>query len=91
MVTENERSGENSKYHIMASHFMKDLGGKENLAVIDHCATRLRLEINDVSLVDEKALKAHGAKGVMKISNQNLQVIVGTDVEFVADELRKLK
>lgn len=74
----------------MASHFLQDLGGKENLAAIDNCATRLRLKIHDVTLVDQKALKAHGAKGVMKVNDKNLQVIVGTDVEFVADEMRKL-
>ncbi|MGF3105444.1 N-acetylglucosamine-specific PTS transporter subunit IIBC [Rossellomorea sp. DUT-2] len=91
VVVADENSRGNSKYEVMAEHFLKDLGGKENLAVIDNCATRLRLQINDATLVDEKALKAHGAKGVMKVNNKNLQVIVGTDVEFVADELRKLK
>lgn len=79
------------KYAVMAAHFIEDLGGANNLMSIDNCATRLRLQIVDMSLINENSLKAHGAKGSMKMSKTNLQVIVGTDVEFVADELRKLK
>jgi PTS system N-acetylglucosamine-specific IIC component len=79
------------KYAVMAAHFIEDLGGANNLMSIDNCATRLRLQILDMSLINENSLKAHGAKGSMKMSKTNLQVIVGTDVEFVADELRKLK
>lgn len=81
----------NNKYEVMASHFIEDLGGSDNLLSIDNCATRLRLQIKDMSLIDENSLKAHGAKGIMKMNKTNLQVIVGTDVEFVADELRKIK
>ncbi|MGM0874507.1 MAG: N-acetylglucosamine-specific PTS transporter subunit IIBC [Bacillota bacterium] len=80
-----------NKYAVMAAHFIEDLGGANNLTSIDNCATRLRLQIEDMSLINENSLKAHGAKGIMKMSKTNLQVIVGTDVEFVADELRKLK
>ncbi|HZG74162.1 MAG TPA: N-acetylglucosamine-specific PTS transporter subunit IIBC [Chondromyces sp.] len=86
--TEEETTG-NDKYEQMAQRFIRDLGGKENIISIDNCATRLRLMINDIEKVDEAALKAHGAKGVMKMNNKNLQVIVGTDVEFVADEMKK--
>jgi PTS system N-acetylglucosamine-specific IIC component len=74
----------------MAEHFMNDLGGKENITAIDNCATRLRLQIKDMDKIDEGALKTHGAKGIMKMSKTNLQVIVGTEVEFVADEMKKL-
>ncbi|MBG9447650.1 N-acetylglucosamine-specific PTS transporter subunit IIBC [Cytobacillus firmus] len=81
----------NSKYEVMASHFIKDIGGADNITSIDNCATRLRLNIADMEKVKESALKAHGAKGIMKLSKTNLQIIVGTDVEFVADEMKKIK
>ncbi|MEH6986368.1 N-acetylglucosamine-specific PTS transporter subunit IIBC [Cytobacillus firmus] len=81
----------NNKYEIMASHFIKDIGGADNITSIDNCATRLRLNIADMEKVKESALKAHGAKGIMKLSKTNLQIIVGTDVEFVADEMKKIK
>lgn len=84
-------SAGNSKYEVMASHFIKDIGGANNITSIDNCATRLRLNIADMEKVKESALKAHGAKGIMKLSKTNLQIIVGTDVEFVADEMKKIK
>lgn len=81
----------NNKYEVMAGHFIKDIGGADNITSIDNCATRLRLNIADMEKVKESALKAHGAKGIMKLSKTNLQIIVGTDVEFVADEMKKIK
>ncbi|WP_264739504.1 N-acetylglucosamine-specific PTS transporter subunit IIBC [Cytobacillus firmus] len=81
----------NNKYEVMASHFIQDIGGADNITSIDNCATRLRLNIADMEKVKETALKAHGAKGIMKLSKTNLQIIVGTDVEFVADEMKKIK
>lgn len=78
------------KYVDMASYFIKDLGGKENLTTIDNCATRLRLQIADTSKINESNLKRHGARGLMKLGKTNVQVIVGTDVEFVADAMKQL-
>ena len=69
--------------------YVTALGGKENLTVIDNCATRLRLQVKDASLVNEAALKRAGAKGVMKLSDTSVQVIVGTNVESVADDMKK--
>ncbi|MCY8234164.1 N-acetylglucosamine-specific PTS transporter subunit IIBC [Priestia endophytica] len=78
------------KYVDMASYFIKDLGGKENLTTIDNCATRLRLQVADTSKINESNLKRHGARGLMKLGKTNVQVIVGTDVEFVADAMKQL-
>ena len=69
--------------------YVASLGGKENLTVIDNCATRLRLQVKDANLVNEQALKRAGAKGVMKLSDTSIQVIVGTNVESVADDMKK--
>lgn len=88
-TTTHEITGD--KYDVMAHHFIEDLGGNGNIKAIDNCATRLRLQLNDASKMNESALKAHGAKGVMKMNNTNVQVIVGTDVEFVADAMKKQK
>ncbi|WP_221566792.1 N-acetylglucosamine-specific PTS transporter subunit IIBC [Alkalihalobacillus sp. TS-13] len=77
------------KYEDMAYHFIKALGGKSNIQSIDSCATRLRLNIADMNAIDEQALKRHGAKGVMKIDRRNLQVVVGTNVEFVATAMQR--
>ncbi len=74
----------------MASRFIDDIGGIENINSIDNCATRLRLTIIDMAKVNDGALKNHGAKGVIKLNKTNLQIIVGTEVEFVADAMKKL-
>ncbi|SFC86066.1 PTS system, N-acetylglucosamine-specific IIC component [Bacillus sp. OV322] len=78
------------KFERMAYHFINDIGGKENISNIDNCATRLRLNVKDMEKVDDSSLKAHGARGVMKLNKKNLQIIVGTEVEFVADAMKRL-
>ena len=67
---------------------LRGLGGRENLTVIDNCITRLRLEVADMAKVSEEMLKAAGAKGVMKLGTNGLQVIIGLNVQLVADALK---
>ena len=74
----------------MAEAILLGLGGAENILSIDNCITRLRLEIKDMSLVDDAALRAAGAKGVVRPGKNSLQVVIGTSVQFVADELKIL-
>ncbi|WHY92961.1 N-acetylglucosamine-specific PTS transporter subunit IIBC [Neobacillus cucumis] len=81
---------EGNKYETMAYHFIKDIGGRENITSIDNCTTRLRLNIKDMDKVKDSSLKAHGAKGIMKLNKNNLQVVVGTEVEFVADAMKRI-
>ncbi|MED1470359.1 N-acetylglucosamine-specific PTS transporter subunit IIBC [Bacillus salipaludis] len=79
-----------NKYETMAYHFINDIGGRENITSIDNCTTRLRLNIKDMEKVKDSSLKAHGAKGIMKLNKNNLQVVVGTEVEFVADAMKRM-
>ena len=74
----------------MASIILEGLGGKGNVKSLDNCITRLRLEINDYTQVDEKKIKSAGVAGVMRPSKTAVQVIVGTKVQFVADEMKKM-
>ncbi|UOE53942.1 N-acetylglucosamine-specific PTS transporter subunit IIBC [Bacillus sp. CMF12] len=76
-------------YNEAADAYLEALGGRENLEEIDNCVTRLRLKVKDIALVDEGQLKQLGAIGVIRLSKTSLQVIVGTDVEFLANELKK--
>ena len=73
-----------------AARLVEGLGGMENILTIDNCATRLRLTVKDISKVDEKILTAAGAKGVF-MSGNGVQVVIGTQVEFVADEIKSLR
>jgi PTS system N-acetylglucosamine-specific IIC component len=78
------------KYMRMSAGFLKGLGGKENITNIDNCATRLRLEVRNSDDIDEQLIKRSGARGVMKTSKTSVQIIVGPDVEFAAEALKKL-
>ncbi|MED2942414.1 N-acetylglucosamine-specific PTS transporter subunit IIBC [Bacillus swezeyi] len=78
-----------SKYEALAVQYLDALGGTENIETLNNCVTRLRLKIYDAAKLDEKALKAMGAKGIVKLNQHEVQVIVGTDVEFLANEMRK--
>lgn len=80
----------NSNFTEVASIILEGLGGKENVKSLDNCITRLRLEINDYTKVDEKKIKSAGVAGVMRPSKTAVQVIVGTKVQFVADEMKKM-
>ena len=80
----------NSDYAAVAAVILEGLGGKENVTSIDNCITRLRLEVKDQTKVDEKKIKSAGVAGVMRPGKTSVQVIVGTKVQFVADEFKKL-
>ncbi|MBD5546914.1 MAG: PTS transporter subunit EIIC [Lachnospiraceae bacterium] len=80
----------NDNFTEVAKVILEGLGGKENIKTLDNCITRLRLEIKDYTLVDEKKIKSAGIAGVMRPSKNAVQVIVGTKVQFVADEMKKM-
>ena len=80
----------NNNYTAIATGVLAAVGGKENITGADYCATRLRLEVKDSSAVNEKAVKAAGAAGVIRPSKNACQVIIGTKVQFVYDELKKM-
>lgn len=77
-------------YHDLAVKYQEALGGKENILAIDNCVTRLRMQVKDGEKIDEAALKKLGARGVLKLTKHDVQVVIGTDVEFIANELKKL-
>lgn len=80
----------NDDFTAMAQIILEGVGGKENLTSIDHCITRLRLEVKDRLLVDEKKIKSSGAAGVIRPGKTAVQVIIGPKVQFVYDEFKKL-
>lgn len=75
----------------LARQYLEVLGGQDNLVTIDACITRLRLTLKDRSIVDERKLKALGAAGVVKLGEQNLQVILGPLAEIIAGEMKALR
>ncbi len=80
----------NDDYTQVASVILEGVGGKDNVDSIDNCITRLRLEVKDTTLVDEKKIKSAGVAGVIRPGKTSVQVVVGTKVQFVADEFKRL-
>lgn len=80
----------NNDYTNVAKIILEGLGGAKNITSIDNCVTRLRLEVKDPILVNEKKIKSSGVAGVIRPGKTSVQVIVGTQVQFVADEFKKL-
>ena len=80
----------NDDFTTVAKIVLEGVGGKDNVESIDNCITRLRLVIKDYTKVDEKKIKSAGVAGVVRPSQKDVQVIIGTKVQFVADEFKKL-
>ena len=80
----------NDNFTEVAAIILDGVGGKENVTSISNCITRLRLEIKDYTKIDEKKIKSAGVAGVIRPSKTDVQVIVGMQVQFVADEFKKL-
>lgn len=72
----------------LAKAYIEALGGRENIVSVDNCVTRLRLGVKDNSIIVDKKLTALGARGVIRPGKGNIQVIVGTNVQFVADAVK---
>lgn len=87
---EPDLSSADEKFAFLAGRIYQGLGN-DNLKTVDNCTTRLRLTVENSDLVDQAAIKATGVPGVRVLDKKNVQVIVGTEVQFVADELKKIQ
>jgi PTS system N-acetylglucosamine-specific IIC component len=68
--------------------WIKSLGGAGNLRSVEACTTRLRLVVADPSLLDEAALKSLGSRGVLRMADGAVQVVVGPIADQVASAIR---
>lgn len=78
------------KYHELAKEIVKNVGGKENVAGLVHCITRLRFTLKDESIAKDDVLKAmEGVVTVMKSGGQ-YQVVIGNHVPEVFEDVIEL-
>ena len=77
-------------YAKIASQVIENVGGKDNIKSVQHCATRLRLQLKNNDLRDEDAVSdIEGVKGVFLTQSQ-FQIIFGSGlVNLVCDEVQK--
>ncbi|GAA0064580.1 glucose-specific PTS transporter subunit IIBC [Clostridium sp. CTA-1] len=71
----------------LAAKVLEALGGKENLANLDACITRLRVSVNSIDKVNKEELKSLGASGVMVVGN-NIQVIFGPKSDQLKEQIK---
>ncbi len=79
------------KFSLMAAKIYEGLGGDKNVISIDNCITRLRVEVKNMEAVDQSKIKEAQVPGVKIIGPNSIQVIVGPQVQFVADEIEKIR
>ncbi|MEW9052226.1 MAG: glucose-specific PTS transporter subunit IIBC [Neobacillus sp.] len=73
----------------LASNVLDAMGGKENIAHLDACITRLRVSVNDIGQVNKDQLKKLGAAGVLEVGN-NIQAIFGPRSETIKGQMKDI-
>ncbi|MGX1900137.1 PTS system D-glucose-specific IIA component (Glc family) /PTS system D-glucose-specific IIB component (Glc family) /PTS system D-glucose-specific IIC component (Glc family) [Thermolongibacillus altinsuensis] len=71
-------------YEVLAA-----LGGKENIAHLDACITRLRVSVHDIKNVNKDRLKELGAAGVLEVGN-NIQAIFGPKSDTLKTQIKDI-
>lgn len=83
------KTKEKKDYSQLAKDIVALVGGEENVESLAHCVTRLRFKLKDESIAKTDEITAlKGVIQVMKASGQ-YQVVIGTDVGLVYDEIGK--
>jgi PTS system N-acetylglucosamine-specific IIC component len=72
-----------------AEQLIAAFGGRDNLANVDACITRLRMEVNDTSKVDHARLRILGAAGVVEVGN-SVQAVFGTDADALKSAIQEI-
>ncbi len=73
-----------------AESILQALGGWDNIEDIEACITRIRVEVQDASVVDDAALKEAGAFGVVKVGT-SIQVVMGPQADTIVSDIEDLR
>ena len=73
----------------LASNILDAMGGKDNIANLDACITRLRVSVKDIKNVNKDELKRLGAAGVLEVGN-NIQAIFGPRSETIKGQMKDI-
>lgn len=74
----------------LAKKLLQNLGGKENINTVDSCLTRLRVEVKDGTKVNADKIRQTGVKGLVKLTDTNIQIVIGSDVQKVKEAINDL-
>jgi glucose-specific phosphotransferase system IIBC component len=87
-----EENGNEEKVSVgddLPYNILEAMGGKENIAHLDACITRLRVQVNDIHNVDKEELKKLGAAGVLEVGN-NIQAIFGPKSDTLKSQIQDI-
>ncbi|MDU2734837.1 MAG: aromatic amino acid transport family protein [Mixta calida] len=87
------RESEDEKPQLVAADertkvIISGLGGQANIEDVDCCFTRLRVRVKDMKEVVDQTLLTTGANGINRVSEHDIQVIYGPQVEKIANEVK---
>ncbi|MDN6228514.1 MAG: PTS transporter subunit EIIB, partial [Enterobacterales bacterium] len=76
-------------HQTLAADIVAGVGGKENIASLVHCATRLRFKLKDSGKAQAEKLKEHSGIIMVVESGGQFQVVIGNHVGDVYQAVRK--
>ncbi|MCI2047339.1 MAG: PTS transporter subunit EIIC [Faecalibacterium sp.] len=91
-ITEDEKNFAMNATNIpyLAKKLIENLGGKGNVVSVENCITRLRIEVKDGTAINEEKIRQTGVKGLVKLTDTNIQIVIGKDVQAVKDAMNDL-
>ncbi|MDD2618438.1 MAG: PTS transporter subunit EIIC [Bacteroidales bacterium] len=84
------KSKNSDNYREVAVLLIQGLGGKENIAELDNCISRLRIVLRQDEAVDDTILRSAAIAGIIRPGKNTIQLIVGPKVQFLAKEMKNL-
>ncbi|WP_154887504.1 PTS transporter subunit EIIC [Longibaculum muris] len=88
LYTKEDYKNKKQSTDIIYQILLEGIGGIDNLIDIDACATRLRVTVNNMQLVDDDKLKSTGAKGILK-KGTGIQIVYGPQVAVIKSEFEE--
>ncbi len=77
-------------YDELAILYVEALGGIANIITVDNCITRLRIELKDMSLINERKILSTGIGGIVKNGKDSIQIIIGPQVDAIMNSLNDI-
>ena len=82
-----EKKEKEAKTENIAVTIVEGLGGKENIVKIENCYTRLRVTLKSTNNINEEILNRTEPNKIIKIDNENLQVVYGIKVRSIRNKI----
>jgi len=86
---EDEPVNESPSENELGKQILDGLGGPENIRSVDNCISRLRLVVEDTSVINKRKLENTGSMGINEVDENNVHVVYGAKVENAAQSLKK--